>query len=562
VCKDFLLKLIYNFFVKLRLLLLPLFILATLFLSATIASAEEKIDSFDIQIVAHKDGTMTVTENIAYDFGEDERHGIFRTIPLISKVGDLYRVIEVDFQDVKRDGESENYEVENMPKETEVKIGDADRQISGKHNYIIIYSVKNGIGSNYEDHDEIYWNVTGNDWDFPIEKASATITTDFGVQTNRVACFTRSGNFNAQFCTFPPDDFNPITTTAPMQSGEGLTIVAGFPVNTFPDSVLQTSEPVFDPDFINLLKIYIPIALILNLILAPFLLVKYFRNWRGKSFAGPSVNFDIPKNLSPAEAGIIDNAKLERNDVIATIFDLAIRKYIKIEEVKVVKTLMPDETDYQIVKLKPLEGLDKFEAQLLSRLFRDGDKVKLKDLKTDFYSTFGSLEKVAFQSLVDKKLYTKNPKDQMGFLLVTGIILSVIGNIILGPVLIFLSRKLTGRTEAGDKADAQVDGLKIFLKAMSRHHKFQSANLITVEKYIPYAIALGLQDEFMEQLKIIDPNYKPTWYSGSTHGFYHTYPGIYSSMGNNMTTSAPSSSSGFSGGSSGWGGGGGGGGSW
>lgn len=538
-----------------------------LFLFPPLTFAQEKINSYDVNITALKDGSLTVTENINYDFAEDDRHGIFRTIPLVSKVGDLYRVIEVDFESIKRDGEDEPFEVENRPKETEVKIGDPDKTITGQHSYIIIYTVKNGIGSNYEDYDEIYWNVTGNDWEISIEKASARITTDFGVETNRVACFTRSGNLSAQSCTFPKSGtFNPITTTSVLEPGDGLTIVAGFPVNTFPKSILQTSEPVFDPDFLNLLKIYFPIALGLNFLLAPYLLFRYFKARPRQNLGSPSVNFDIPKHLgkvvSPAEAGIIDNTKLERDDIVATIFDLAIRKYIKIEEVKINKFLRPDETDYKLIKLKSFDGVDKFEAELLSRFFKDGDEILLKDLKTDFYLTFAKLEGEVFDSLKVKGFYGKNPKNEMGFLFILGIIALVLGNIILGPVLIFLSRKLNSRTPLGDKINWEVDGLKIFLKAMSRHYKFQTKNLIAVEKYIPLAIALGLQDEFMEQLKIIDPNYKPTWYSGSSHGFYNTYPGIYSSMGSNITTSAPSSSSGFSGGGSGGGGGGGGGGSW
>lgn len=522
------------------------------------ARAAEKIDSFDVDLLAHQDGTMTVTENISYDFGDSDRHGIFRTIPLISKVGDLFRVIEIDFQEIKRDGENEPFDTERMPKETEVKIGDADKEISGKHSYIIIYTVKNGIGSNYETHDEIYWNVTGNMWPVPIEKASYNIRTDFGVTPLESICFTGPVSSKFQNCQASASS---VVLTKPLEDYQGITVVSKFPVNTFPDSILQTSEPVFDPDFIALLKFYLPIVFILNFILAPFILFKYFRSRWGKGFGKVGVNFDIPKELTPAEAGIIDNAKLERNDVIAGIFDLAIRKYIKIEETKIKISFMPDETDYKFIKLKEYEGSDKFEKRLMDSLFEGGQEVMMKDLKTDFYTTFQALEKDAFNSLVSKKLYTKNPKDQMALLLVFGIITLCLGNLIFGPVLIFLSRKLTGRTVLGDKLDHQVEGLKIFLKAMSRHHKFQSKNLITVEKYIPFAIALGLQDEFMDQLKIIDPNYKPGWYSGS-HSFYYVYPSMYSSVGDNITTSAPSSSSGFSGGSSGGGGGGGGGGSW
>lgn len=520
--------------------------------------AQERINNFDVDVVAHKDGSMTVKESIDYDFGEGERHGIFRFIPLVSRVGDLYRVIDVDFLDVKRDGRDEPYEVDNQSKQTEVKIGNADKTIFGLHNYIIIYSVKNGIGSNYEDHDEIYWNATGNNWEVPVEKSSLKIETDFGVSPLESICFTGLESSKFQNCEVKG---NIINTTSSLEPYQGLTTVTKFPVNTFPDSVLNKNETVFDPDFLSFLKIYFPIALALNLLLAPYLIFWYLKNHWKKRFGNFSVNFDIPKNHSPAEAGIIDNARLEKNDVIATIFDLAIGKYIKIEEVKTDLKFMPDIHDYKITKLKDDDNLDNFQKSLMQRLFENGESVSLGDLKSDFYITFDQLEKDAFNSLVSKKLYTKNPKNQMGLLLIGGIILLFLGNIILGPVLIFLSRKLNGRTQLGNQLDFQVDGLKIFLKSVNRYHKFQSKNLITVEKYIPYAIALGLQNEFMEQLKIINPDYKPSWYSGS-HGFYYSYPGMYSSFGSNMTTVAPSSSSGFSSGSSGGGGGGGGGGSW
>src|SRR3989344_8158155 len=164
-------------------LLISFFVLFAFFINPVFAQAtEEQINNFDVAIIAHKDGSMRVEERIEYNFGEEEKHGIFRKIPLVSKVGeDLYRVIEVDFEEIKRDGEEEEYEFDNGFKEIEVKIVDPDETITGVHNYLIIYTVKNGIGSNYSDHDEIYWNATGNNWEVPIKHSSTTITTDFGV---------------------------------------------------------------------------------------------------------------------------------------------------------------------------------------------------------------------------------------------------------------------------------------------------------------------------------------------------------------------------------------------
>ena len=547
-------------------ILFAIAVILIFFLAPTSALAQEKINSFDTVITAHQDGSMTVVENISYDFGSNDRHGIFRDIPLVSRVGDLYRVIKLEFDEISRDNAHEKYQINSGAQQTQVKIGDPDKTISWVHNYTIIYKVLNGIGSNYEDHDEIYWNVTGNGWEVPIEKASVIIKTDFGVVPEKTICFTGFAGTKESDCQIEElSDSKKVVTKSALDPREGFTLVSSFPVNTFPKSVLQKSPPKVSAGFLNLLKLYGIFVLVLNLLLAPYLIYWYHKNKSKVRFGPPSVNFDIPKNngklIAPAEAGIIDNTKLEKDDVVATIFDLAIRRYIKIEEVKTVKRLSPDKLDHKLIKLEEAVGLNGFEKELFNRFFSLGSVVLISELKIDFYKTFEKMETKAFDLLITRGFYTKNPKIQKGGMLAIGITAFVTLNPILGGVLLYLSKKYNGRTQLGDKIDWQVDGLKIFLKAMSRHYKFQTNNLIAVEKYIPYAIALGLQDEFMQQLKIIYPDYKPSWYSGS-HNFYSFYPGLSYSMNSNFTTSAPSSSSGFSGGSSGGGGGGGGGGSW
>jgi len=135
-------------------------------------------------------------------------------------------------------------------------------------------------------------------------------------------------------------------------------------------------------------------------------------------------------------------------------------------------------------------------------------------------------------------------------------------NLILAAVLFWLSRKLNGRTSLGDEIDFKIDGLKLFLKSMDRNYKWQAEKFYTVEQMIPYAVSLGYIDKFMEALKILKPDYNPSWYSGYHGSFFASYAAFSVAASSNITTSAPSSSSGFSSGSSGGGGGGGGGGSW
>lgn len=532
----------------------------------------ETIHSFDVLINAHKNGLMDVTETINYDFQDLAKHGIYRYVPLVTKVGNLYRVIKIENVGIIRDGESENFTFSTTGDTVTFKIGNAKRTITGSHIYKIFYTVRNGIGSNYSDHDEIYWNATGNGWQVPIEKTNIKISTDFSASQNNLICFTGISGSTDKNCIVSNSQ---ISTTQILNPGEGLTTVASYKVGTFPKSVLLKELPKTPSEiaFKLFIKYYFLIYIFLNLVLPMILIYWYVKHKNKKRFGKPTVNFDIPKDESgkiirPALSGTIDTAKLERDDVTATIFDLAIRKYLRLEEKETKEKVLGvfDKTDKEqiITKLKNQDGtLNLYEKTLMTRLFKDGNSIKIDDLRTDFYQTFQDMENDVFKILVDKKYYTKNPKIQKASLIFLGVASLVFFNIFLSIVFFFLALKLNGRTALGDEIDFKIDGLKLFLKVMDRNYKWQAEKFYVVEQMIPYAMALGFINEFMEQLKIINPDYSPTWYRGYTGSFYLGYAALYTSMNTNMVTSAPSSSSGFSGGGfSGGGGGGGGGGSW
>lgn len=524
----------------------------------------EKIHSFNTNIVAHQNGTMDITEIIDYDFENEYRHGIYRDIPLYSAVGDLYRIIQIKDVSVLRDSQRENFKLTNDGKKLDIKIGNADKTINGNHTYLISYKIVNGIGSNFADHDEIYWNITGNNWKVNIEKVSGKIETDFDAKLNKLICFEGTTGSKNQTCNVFHNSFNSSRIIYP---GLGLTIVATYPINTFPKSTLSKALPqsmtnnVFEFIFANYRYVFIA----LNFVLAPYLIYWYFKHKNNKNYSSSAVNFDIPKDgknqiIRPALAGTIDNAKLEVNDVAATIFDLAIRRYIKIEETKTILKFLPDIKEQKIIKLKDADDkLNPYEKRLFDRLFKDKNNINISDLRKDFYLTYLKIEDDIFEELVKNGFYAKNPKMQKNILRVAAFLSILLLSPILAIVLIFLSIKLNGRTVRGDEMDSKIHGLKIFLKSMSRNYKWQTQKLYTVEEMIPYAMALGLINEFMKQLKIIQPDYSPSWYSGYRGSFYAGYISLYSGI---TTSMAPPSSSGSHGGFSGGGGGGGGGGSW
>ncbi len=529
----------------------------------------ESIHSFDVNIVAGKTGEMNVTEVINYDFGDLEKHGIYRDIPLYSSVGNLYRVIKIENILVLRDLQTEQFSLSNDSKNLNIKIGNPNKTITGSHIYTISYRVLNGIGSNFQDHDEIYWNATGNSWVVDIEKASAKVETDFGPKSTDFICFTGPIGSTDKSCKV---NGGSAVTSQTLNPSYGLTVVAVFPAGTFPKSILskEAPRPISEDILLFILKNYLYILIFLNILVPLYLVFWYQKHKNKKRFGPPAVNFDIPKDekgntIRPALAGTIDTAKLERDDVVATIFDLAIRKYIKLEEKtnksKVLGVFDTTNKEQIITKLKAGKDLENFEKTLYDYLFEFVDSVNLSDLKSSFYITFQSMEKGVFSNLISRGYYTKNPKIQKGIFIFLSVLSFVTLNLILGFVLLFFAIKLNGRTALGDEIDYKIDGLKLFLKSMDRNYKWQAEKFYIVEQMIPYAIALGYIDEFMKQLKLIKPDYNPTWYSGyAAGGFYLSYSGFYSSM---SSTIAPSSSSGAGGGGfSGGGGGGGGGGSW
>lgn len=564
-------KLIYTTESMKWFLLFPIFLFFFLFSPAS-ALAAESISQFSSTIVSHENGDFTVTETMTYDFGIASRHGIFRTIPRVSRVGDLYKTINITPVKMLRDGQLESYTETSTNTEVTFKIGSPQRTITGLHTYTLIYTVANGT-TTFPDHDELFWNITGNEWEVPIGKVSASMTTDFGVQPTKIACYTGVAGSRDQQCTITDTT---VVATQSLAPSEGLSVVASFPKGIFPASILSKEAPVGDstseplnPQVVTaIIFTVISWLVFLNIILPAVLLLWYRAKRTKKRFGPPIVNFDLPEDqagdrLLPAEAGTIDTAWLDRNDVVATIFDLVIRKYIKIEQKKGKKLLgFGKKQEILIKKLKAYEDTTAFEKTLLDRLFQDGDSIVLNDLGSDFYKTFQELESQIFQRLVKRGFYTKNPKNQRVLLLVGGIFAFVFGGIGLGILLIWLSHLLNGRTQKGNEVDWHIDGLKLFLKQMDRNYKWQAEQLYIVEKMIPYAIALGYIDKFMEQLQIIRPDYHPTWYSGNL-AFYAMRSQMFQAMNTSFVTTAPSSSSGFSGGgSSGGGGGGGGGGSW
>jgi len=195
----------------------------------------ERIISFDSKIKISEDGSMLVTETIKVHAGGNKiKRGIYRDFPTDykDKYGNNIRIL-FEVKEVLRDGLREPYHTERQSNGIRVYFGSSSYYLSpGDYTYTITYKTNRQIGF-FGDHDELYWNVTGNGWDFDIEKASATIFLPNGINRNDITPIAFTGNEGSTQKNYRSEILNngaiKFVTTRKLFSREGLTVVVQWP---------------------------------------------------------------------------------------------------------------------------------------------------------------------------------------------------------------------------------------------------------------------------------------------------------------------------------------------
>ncbi|MCX6794086.1 MAG: DUF2207 domain-containing protein, partial [Candidatus Gottesmanbacteria bacterium] len=104
------------------------------------AQSAEHIQSYGIDITIRKDGSIHVTERIEYFF-DSPRHGIFRNIPVVktNENGKKYVMTLGDISVLDEQGGGYQFSRSRDGDNEVLKIGDADKTITGTHWYVISY---------------------------------------------------------------------------------------------------------------------------------------------------------------------------------------------------------------------------------------------------------------------------------------------------------------------------------------------------------------------------------------------------------------------------------------
>ena len=553
------------------------------FVSSTFAQVRNwRITDFHDTISINSNGTALVSEKITLAF-VGEWHGIHRTIPVEYPGADgsnytlFLKVVSV----ADESGHKLKYDSSKTGAYRDLKIylpGAVDTIRAVNIDYVVRNGVRFFSGDPKESYAEFYWNVTGNDWPVPIDHVSAFVTLPENAAGGlRAQAYTGAYGSKQNEATAEISGANvsfETTHSLPMRGGATIDVYIPQGVIKAPSQFTKLlwflgSNPIL---FLPLLTLAVMYGL-----------------WHAVGRdpdPGVSVapQYEPPKGICPAEAGTLVDDTIHPRDITSTIVDLAVRGYIKIEE-KVDTFLIFHHKDYVFHLLKPREqwgpDITPHERVMLENIFVDGAETRLSSLKNRFYTVIPQVRQNIMASLKGKGIYMLDPESANGYSMAAGVAIAllVVGVQVLGWMNVFysvplllasallsaliwwlFSRQMTAKTLAGARTRIAVLGFEEFMNRVDAD-RLKRMPPDTFEKFLPYAMALGVEHHWAQAFDGIVQN-PPSWYV-SPNGYSGFSPLYFSSSMHSMATdmhqvftSTPRSSSTGSGFSGGGGGGG------
>ncbi len=609
------------------------------------SAQQEQILFFESHIRVQQDASVEVHEKIqVYCGGKKIKRGIFRNIITSYKSSFGFssgRILHV--QQVLRDGQHEDYHLKKEGNGTSIYMGNKNVRLKpGVYTYDIRYTLNDMVGF-FTDYDELYWNVTGNNWAFPIEKVQATVFLPAGARITGYKSFTGPRGSTTSTAREQTAAANQIVfqSTRAVLPGEGVTIVVAWPkgIVVEPDTATRIWNQL-NANFSTFVA-FIGVLVVLGYYLAAWFLV-------GRDPTKQTIvpEFVPPKGFSPAAVRQVLRMGYDDTCYTSAILNMAVKGFLRIEQ---------NGKKYTLVKTgQNKEPLSHGEKKAADSLFSGNNSITLeKASHTSIKNSVDGLKK-SLKNEYEKAYFHRNlghflvgigltlltlifvvlalPEDgsrstaafmtlwltlwSFGCAMLIYNIIKAVSRKAVGPIigatlfaLPFLAGEIGGivvlvsaispltmllmlllwvtlpvfyyllkaPTYAGRRVMDQIEGFRMFLCVSEQerlnllHPPDRTPELW--ERYLPYAVALGVENQWADQFASILNNaaepgrgYSPTWYAGgyAAGGFY---AGTFaSSIGSSITSAVasatPSSSSGMSGGSSGGGGGGGGGGGW
>ena len=561
------------------------------------AAAAESIDSLDVIIVVKEDGSLFVKESIAYDFDTEVKRGIYRTIPSrhAQEASSFYknRYIEVDNVVATRNGIADRVQISEVAGETKIRIGKPSVYLKEKQTYVLSYNVNGALAYYEAENPELYWDAIGSQWSVPIANVSVAVYDPDEVFLGQQTCY-RGFFGSTEYCG---NDVAP--------SGKSLYVAE----NLAPGEMVTIAQEL-NPDKVAVVILesvyifyYIFIFFVILIIGAGVWVYRF------KTFHKPNaplvVQYEPYSDVLPMYTGVLKDGRLDPHDITAGLLYLAQEGFISINKTSEKVMYFFEVDDYEVTLKRPKsETASHFHTVLLDLLFitdiPGGFAVKLSELKETVHRQranagyIKNLKESIKEDLLERGFYESTYKrgsltalSALAFVLLIfvgfpGVVfLASIGGItfpgfvfpvmvgcavVLGIIVAVVARR---RTKLGYEALYHISGFEKFLSATDKErfdfHNAPEKNPQQFMEYLPYAVALGIEEKWAEVFEDVTIQ-NPDWYTSDTSVSSFSATELTGNLGAFSTSfvsstgtsggSSGSSGGGFSGGGSGGGGGG------
>jgi hypothetical protein len=541
-------------------------------LGAAPAAAQRTLDirRFDSEMMIRRDGSMSVTERIQVHFS-GSWNGLLRAIPVeyATDAGANY-TLRIDVGGAQdADGNELRVESERSGRDRIFRIW-VPGAVDATRDVVFRYRVRNGVRF-FDEHDELYWNVTGAESEFPIQQASAKVYLPAEATGIRTTSYTGGyGATGSDATVTHAGNLLEFQTTRPLGFREGLTIVVGWdPGLVHRPSSFDRASGFLYSNFI----LGVPLLAFVGM------LTLWRRSGRDPRLRPIAPQYEPPPGLTPGEVGTLVDASPDMRDVTATIVDLAVRGFLTIEETREEHLFgLLSSQDYAFHLAKPRHewnALKAHEVELLDALFKnERTSVRSSQLENSFYRDLPGITKHLRASLTSGRHYLRHPDSVRATFVALGVVAGVAvamggtafltkvlgqeplsaiaAGLLTAGVVIGFGFVMPARTAEGTRTLETLLGFEEFL---SRVESERFERVIKTpemfEKFLPYAMAFGVENNWSRAFEDIYST-PPNWYRGSTpHGFRcHAFAGNLSRMASTTATAmqkAPRSSSGSSG---------------
>lgn len=383
-----------------RSILLLLFLTGLLLFPFPAVAQSERILSFISHITVNTDASVTITENIrVYAAGNQIRRGIFRALPvdyedyLKTRYKARYEIISV-----QRDGRDEPYFTKRDGDYKLIYIGDeAVFLFPGIYTYTITYRCPMAVRF-FDDYDELYWNVTGNQWAFAIDSAAVLVT--MPQRITPIAQVAYTGPFGAKGMDYnmgwDKEGNYYCHTIRPLGTYEGLSFAFSFKKGIIPET--STAAKLWHFILSNLWGC---ISLLLVVLSSLYFLIAWFRVGRDPEKGAIAVMYYPPENMSAGGMRYVQKMGYDNKAFTAALIHMAVKKYL---------TIVQQGKEYSLTRKPDANPSDMLpdERAIDQQLFKNSEVLVLKNTQHQKISEAIKDHKAELRKTYQKKAFFSN----------------------------------------------------------------------------------------------------------------------------------------------------------